>query len=152
MARPRKPTKVKELQGTLQPCRTNLNEPKIESTIKSMTPPEYLSDRAKQLWTDAIEYCPDDMITNADVSIFEQWCVTYDQLASIQEELKKSGITVYDEDGVPRPNPLINAQIKLQQTLRLTCTELGFTPASRSKVSVSQKAEQPDNPFLQLVG
>ena len=39
MARPRKPTAIKKLQGTLQPCRTNLNEPKPQTDIKVVLAP-----------------------------------------------------------------------------------------------------------------
>ena len=48
MARPRKPSHLKVVAGTDQPCRTNKREPKPKRERPS--PPAHLSDKAKTAW------------------------------------------------------------------------------------------------------
>ena len=43
------PVAVKKLNGTLQKCRTNPNEPVPQRVLGE--PPEYMSDVAKKAWT-----------------------------------------------------------------------------------------------------
>ena len=52
--------------------------------------------------------------------------------------------------GTTTANGLINTQIKLQQILVRLATEMGFTPASRSKVQIKPKKEKESNPFIDL--
>lgn len=70
--RPRKPTAVKKLQGTLQPCRTNELEPMPSHALKSVAVPDYLSDKAKEIWLFAIEQAPEAMLTGLDFSVMAQ--------------------------------------------------------------------------------
>ncbi len=150
MARPRKPTAVKKLQGTLQPCRTNANEPIPQTPLSHIKPPTHLSRVAKQAWTFAISQAPEELLSTLDFSLFEQWATIYAQLVEIQKILKNEGYFITDaETGFSRPHALLKTQVILQDTLRRYMTEMGFTPASRSKISVSKKTES-KNEFLEL--
>lgn len=150
MARPRKPTVVKKLQGTLQPCRTNANEPVPQTPLARIAPPEHLSEIAKKAWVFALSQAPEELLTSLDFAVFEQWTVLYSQLVEIQKRLNQEGLFVVDElTGATKPNPLIRFEVMLQDTLRKYMTEMGFTPASRSKISVSKKTET-KNEFLEL--
>ncbi len=50
------PTAVKEIKGTLQPCRTNRNEPRSSATLGSV--PDYMSESAKEAWYYAVTNAP----------------------------------------------------------------------------------------------
>ncbi|MDY6323259.1 MAG: phage terminase small subunit P27 family [Succinivibrio sp.] len=149
MARPRKPTAIKALQGTLQPCRTNKNEPVPELKISQIDPPEYLNPVAKKAWLFAVSQMPEGMVTGLDFSVFALWADTYSKILELESAIQHQGLTVFDEKrGYDIPNPLLKAQNELKQVLRGYITELGFSPASRSKVSVQSKKKEETNGFL----
>ena len=50
------PTKVKQIKGTLQKCRTNLREPKPQGDL--VDPPDYMPEGAKAAWRYALECAP----------------------------------------------------------------------------------------------
>ena len=58
------PVAVKKIRGTLQKCRTNPREPKPTGTLS--TPPEYMSDAAKQAWQYAVENSPPGLLSALD--------------------------------------------------------------------------------------
>lgn len=151
VARPRKPTAIKKLQGTLQKCRTNPNEPIPETPLVNITAPDYLNAAAREVWDFALSQAPKELLTSLDFGIFSQWCIAFTQLKQINEEINRVGLIVVDEaTGATTANGLINTQIKLQQVLVRLATEMGFTPASRSKVQIKPKKEKESNPFIDL--
>lgn len=148
--RPRKPTAVKRLQGTLQPCRTNKNEPIPQTALSKIVPPDFLSEKAKSLWTFAVEQAPEAMLTSLDFSVFANWADTMAKIIDCEETLKKEGHFIQDEKtGLSKPHPVAKYQNELKHLLRQYLTELGFTPASRSKVNMSTKPKD-ENEFLNL--
>ena len=50
MARPKKPTKIKELQGTLQPCRQIPNEMQVAEVVELPAAPNYFDEFAQKEW------------------------------------------------------------------------------------------------------
>lgn len=149
MARPRKPTAVKRLQGTLQKCRTNPNEPIPNMPIDRFEPPVFFTETQRDLWLFAISQMPSGMLSGLDFGIFSRWCIMYDQFVELTKSVNENGAVMYDEMGVPFANPLVNTLNKLAVSLRGIETELGFTPASRSKVSLDSK-EEPKNKFMEV--
>lgn len=132
--RPRKPTAVKKLQGTLQKCRTNSAEPVPPNDLKAMAPPDYLTDSAKGIWVFALSQAPEGMLSTLDFGVFSQWVVVYDQFLTITAGIKRDGTLQETADGELIPSPLL---AKLQSTVNLLRglqSDLGFTPASRSRV------------------
>ena len=146
--RPRKPTAVKKLQGTLQKCRTNTLEPIPQVDLKQFTePPEYLTESAKDIWTFALQQAPEGMLSSLDYSIFSEWVILYDQFIKLSEGLKQQGTFVRDADGNQTVNNIINSITKTATILRGIENELGFTPASRSKVSSFKTSSEKKNKF-----
>lgn len=150
--RPRKPTKIKELQGTLQKCRTNFDEPQIDTALKDTTPPTTLSEDAKDAWVYALAQCPEGVLTSLDFGIFEMWCDTYSRIKATQKLLEKEGNYIFDEEkGCSVPHPALKMLEGLKYTLKYHAAELGFTPASRSKVHVIKKDDKAKkNQFLDI--
>ena len=146
--RPRKPTAVKKLQGTLQKCRTNALEPVPQIDLKQFTePPEYLTESAKDIWTFALQQAPEGMLSSLDYSIFSEWVILYDQFIKLSEGLTSQGTFVRDADGNQQVNNIINSITKTATILRGIENELGFTPASRSKVSSFKTSSEKKNKF-----
>jgi P27 family predicted phage terminase small subunit len=146
----KKSTAVKELQGTLRPCRTNKLEPKPHADIAEMKPPSNLTKGAKQIWKFAVSQMPKGMLTTLDGPLLSQWATTLDHYNRINAQIEQSDLCVYDEAGNPEPTKLLNMSLKLVQTLRQLEQELGFTPVSRSRVQTVGKKEESTNGFLDL--
>lgn len=147
--RPRKPTALKKLQGTLQPCRTNKKEPHPKTDLIDVPPPSYLSDTAKEVWQYALSQAPRCMLTSLDFGIFSQWCVAYDQFIQLTLFVKEKGTIIETEDGF-KVNKMVGALNRQIDTLRNIERELGFTPASRSKVVSFDENLKPKNKFADL--
>ena len=151
MARPRKPTEIKKMQGTLRPCRVNNNEPHPDTYLQQIEPPTYLGEIAKELWKFAVAQAPKEMLTGLDFSILATWADTQAKIIQCEREINEFGMFVEDENtGRRMANKALAQQNELKGILLRCLNELGFTPASRSKVSLSKKSEENKNPFLDL--
>ena len=133
MARPRKPTAVKRLQGTLQKCRTPQNEPVPQNDLRGAPAPEYLTDTAKEFWTFSLAQVPEGLLSTVDYSVFVQWVVLFDQFIELSKEIKREGTIVQTEEG-PEVSRVLGHLTKTAAALKALETELGFTPAARSRV------------------
>lgn len=150
MGRPRKPTAVKKLQGTLQPCRTPENEPVPSIPLRAIKPPRHLCKFARDAWKFAVEQAPEGLLTSLDFSTFEQWADVYAKILECEQVLKTEGWVVTDPDsGISKPHPMLKMQNELRGLLKIYLTELGFTPASRSRISITPKTEH-KNDFIDL--
>ena len=145
--RPRKPTAVKAMQGTLQKCRTNPNEPKPKGELKNVVPPPYLTETAKDVWRYALDNAPEGLLTNLDFGIFTQWGVCFAAFITMTAAMKEGGTVQTDGRGVKRVNDLLHQILKTTAILRGLENELGFTPASRSKITTVRAETVQKNKF-----
>lgn len=145
--RPRKPTALKKLQGTLQKCRTNPDEPIPQIDLKSIVAPDYLTDSAKEIWTFALQAAPEGMLSSLDFGIFAQWVVCFDQFIQLSDCIKEQGTFTKDGDGNIKVSDILHHITKTAAILRGLENELGFTPASRSKVVSFGKKNEKKNKF-----
>lgn len=151
MARPRKPTAVKKLQGTLQKCRTPVAEPQPQVDLKGALPPDYLSESAREIWQFSLEQLPDGMLSTVDYAAFCQWVVCFDQFVILTAAIKKEGTIQETEDGQLQVSGLLHHLTKTAAILRGLENELGFTPAARSRVtSFKAAATGEKNKFEEL--
>ena len=60
------PLAIKQIKGTVQKCRTNPHEPRPTTAL--CTPPEYMSDVAKEAWNYAVANSPPGLLSAA------RWC------------------------------------------------------------------------------
>lgn len=132
MPNARKPTALKVLAGTNQPCRANPDEPQYEVS-EGMEPPPWLRDgTAVAVWNDLAGILEGHrVLTVADRHALAQLC----NLESASQSVWRSGET---------PNNAMLNQI------RMFLQEFGLTPASRAKVSSAGVAKE-NNPFAELV-
>ena len=150
MTRPRKPTAVKRLQGTLQPCRTPKNEPIPQHDLRGAPAPEYLTDTAKEFWTFSLAQVPEGLLSTVDYSVFVQWVVLFDQFIELSKEIKREGTIVQTEEG-PEVSRVLGHLTKTAAALKSLETELGFTPAARSRVvAFTKDSPEKKNAFEDL--
>jgi len=136
--RPRTPTSQKALGGTLQPSRTNKNEPTPDVYLP--VPPEWLSTRAKQYWAEiGAVLLQMKLCTMADGPAMQLLTEALAEWAEARQAVYREGL-VYEtmtESGslMRRANPEVaQAADAMRRAMRML-TEFGLTPASRSKVS-----------------
>lgn len=164
------PTEIKELQGTLQPCRTNCQEPKVRQKIcEKAAPPETLSDEAKVHWNFVLEHEGAGWIKQCDRGMFEQYCELWAEITKSRKEKKalraelselrpqyeealKFGsldrakvINARMEALEEKDRFLANLIVKSVQPFKSVAAELGLTPSSRSRVIALNGADTPKN-------
>lgn len=141
------PTAIKELKGTLRPCRVKKNEPKPQGELIATKPPKTLSKRGQELWKYALEQMPPHVITAVDGALFERWCTLQDQFLDVAKVVQSGNLL--DENG--GMSGALRAELQLNSSIITIEKELGFTPASRTKISANIQSDVgSDNAFSEF--
>jgi phage terminase, small subunit, putative, P27 family len=146
------PTALKTIKGTLRKHRVNPREPKPSGDL--VEPPEYMTEGAKSAWRYALECSPPHLLKRLDMSILETWANAADLYRKAQAGITKTGILIKaPNSGVPMQSPYLAIANKQAQIMTKAATEMGFTPASRSRVSLPMEAAGDDlDPWADIVG
>ena len=142
--RPKKPTKIKELAGTLQKCRTNPDEP--EAPIGWPECPDWLSAAASRIFDDACRSM------DAMGILSPEWRDVIAAYASCQEEIEIYSAIIAQEgrtyttttqtgDTMYRARPEVAMRADAMRRAQTLRAELGLGPASKSRVSAGKKNE-----------
>ena len=141
------PTAIKELKGTLRPCRVKKNEPRPQGELIATKPPKTLSKRGQELWQYALEQMPPHVITAVDGALFERWCTLQDQFLDVAKVVQAGNLL--DENG--GMSGALRAELQLNSSILTIEKELGFTPASRTKISANISSDGgSDNVFSEF--
>lgn len=152
MARPKKPTKIKELQGTIRKCREDENEMQVAQVVEMPSAPSFLNEQGAKEW---------DLVTNelanikmlhlTDLAVLAAYCNemgTYHALA--QEMGGNYTERTYDKDGKLRASKIAPKykvmQAALQNALKIA-TQFGFTPSSRGSISMPEQDKEKTDDF-----
>jgi len=150
MARPRKPTHLKTVQGTDRPDRANPNEP----TASSMLPvaPDYLSPRAVEKFLQLTAILDGMGVASRDDN--DALAMLSGLLIEIEEDaiLLESVGAFYmpsEESGIIRAHPAVSRLSANRQRAQALLGEFGLTPAARSKVAMpADNVPDPADEFL----
>lgn len=141
------PTAIKAMKGTLRPCRVKKNEPKPQGELIPTKPPKTLSKRGQELWQYALEQMPPHVITAVDGALFERWCTLQDQFLDVAKVVQSGNLL--DENG--NMSGALRAELQLNSSIITIEKELGFTPASRTKISANVSSDGgSDNVFSEF--
>ncbi len=147
------PITVKKIKGTLQKCRTNPSEPKPTGVL--CDPPEYMSESAKEAWRYAVEHSPPGLLSALDGAVLERWAncsgLYREALAKINRA-GVSGMLVKTPSGILRRSPLMDVIRDLALEMKGYEAEMGFTPASRSRISMPEDTTRDDDPWADIAG
>lgn len=147
------PVAVKKIKGTLQKCRTNPGEPKPTGVL--CDPPEYMSEGAKEAWRYAVEHSPPGLLSALDGAVLERWAncsgLYREALAKINRT-GVSGMLVKTPSGILRRSPLMDVIRDLALEMKGYESEMGFTPASRSRVSIQNDQPRSNDPWDEIAG
>ena len=129
--RPRKPTALKLLQGTFQPCRANPDEPQPELVKGTPDPPRRLKGEAKKEWLrTAPELARLGVLAVDELSVLATYCGLHAAIVAGE-----------------RRGELIPAGYYAQY--RGMVEFFGLSPSTRSKVRAARKAP-PKNDWQDL--
>ena len=147
------PVAVKKIKGTLQKCRTNAHEPKPVGQLG--LPPEYMSEVAKEAWTYAVENAPPGLLSSLDAAVLERWANCAGMYREVLAKINRAGVSamiVKTPSGILRRSPLMDVVRDLANEMKGYEAEMGFTPASRSKVRVNTDVAQTQDPWAEIAG
>lgn len=153
MARPRKPTHLKIVSGTARKDRTNAQEPVAPKGAPEA--PHWLSERAAEIFhglcstIDGMGY-----LSSADQGVISMLASRLEEVeiatARVEDEGRTYLTTNQNGEKMIRPNPMVAQRSEAMRHAHALMSELGLTPAARSKVSAGKKTD--DNPFRALMG
>jgi P27 family predicted phage terminase small subunit len=149
--RKRTPDHLKVVAGTDQACRMNPHAPVAPATLPSA--PDWLSARATEIF-DGLVATLDQMgiASSADTAVIAMAASRLEEVEITTALVEDNGRT-YDtttEAGgtMHRSRPEVAQRSDAMKHAQSLLSELGLTPAARSKVSASKKPEE--NPFKAL--
>ena len=147
--RPKKPTALKELEGTARPDRTNPNEPK---PARGASPPEYLyEDQKRDFLSLAREFNACNLLTVLDAPALAMFCELMSDYRDLKAIIKEKGMLVdHVATGgftVQKLNPVAPQLNKTRDQILTLLREFGATPAARSKVSTVQDIDSGTDPL-----
>lgn len=147
------PVVVKRIKGTLQKCRTNPHEPRPTGRLGE--PPEYMSDTAKEAWTYAVDNAPVGLLSSLDASVLERWANCAGLYREALGKINRSGVAgmiIKTPSGILRRSPLMDVIRDLALEMKAYETEMGFTPAARSRVQIPQESFEKNDPWSEIAG
>lgn len=101
-------------------------------------------------WCYAIEHAPAGLLKKLDRTVLMIWVVAEDLHRQAAEKLAKFGLlTQAPNSGMPMQSPFLPILNKQAQIMLKAAEQLGFTPASRSRISIPECSGQ-NNPFNRL--
>ena len=138
MARPKTPTAVKKLRGTIRKDRTSKNEPKPRKKPGGLQPPAWLSRRAKAEWRRlAPELERIGLLTIADLRQFARYC---DACAHFEELTKRLNIgdlvVAVGRNGYRQQVAEVALQQKYGEIVGKLAARFGLDPSSRASLDV----------------
>lgn len=142
--RKRKPSSLKLVQGTYRKDRAIPNEPMPKGDL--MESPSHLNDEQREVWEYAIANAPKGLLKRLDRSVLEVWVRAYVFYREAADKVLVAGQVIKTPNGYPVMNPYMANMNKQAQIMLKAASEMGFTPASRTRISVTETASQ-DNPW-----
>lgn len=144
------PTALKVLRGN--PGRRKLNpaEPQ-HGALETDLPADLTDPIAQAEWTRvAALLSARGQVTTVDRAVLVGYCLKYAQWQALEREAARHPFIVKSPSGYPIPNPALGMANKVFGLMLKAAAELGITPSSRSRVSVTPAA--PDAPESKWAG
>lgn len=133
---PRKPTALKLVEGNPGKRPLNKREPKPKGNLYD--PPDWLNEAQRKGWEYAIECAPYGLLKRVDRSTLTAWVVAENLHRQATEKLNGGAMLIKTPNGMPVQSPYLSIINKQAMIMLKAASEMGFTPASRSRVEVDE--------------
>ena len=132
--RPRKPLNLHILHGTLpRGRRANLDEPQPKPSVPD--PPPHLQGIALEEWHRVAPLLVElRILSDLDRGTLASYCWAYQQWVNASTELQNSPMILKSPNGYPLLSPHWSVATKALDAMRAALTELGLSPASRTRI------------------
>lgn len=143
----RKPSHLKVVTGN--PGKRPLNDKEPKPSGNLYDPPEWLSEAQRKVWAYAIKTAPFGLLKRLDQSALVVWVIASDLHRQAVEKLNaaEGAMLIKTPNGMPAQSPFLSIVNKQAQIMLKAAGEMGFTPASRSKVEVDDAEDEEDEFF-----
>ena len=114
-----------------------------------------MSDAAKQAWQYAVENSPPGLLSALDGAVLERWANCSGMYREALAKINRSGVSgmlIKTPSGILRRSPLMDVIRDLALEMKGYESEMGFTPASRSRVSMPMEAPRDSDPWSDIAG
>jgi P27 family predicted phage terminase small subunit len=148
-----KPSWLKVVTGNPGKRKPNLSEPIPTQGIGP--PPEFVgksADAMRGVWLEMVNAAPAGLLTILDRSVLEIFCRAKVRYLEACEKLDTYGPVIKSQvQGVWQQSPYYSIMKAEAKMMHSCMVEMGFTPSSRSRVSIAQKRKgQSETPFDDL--
>ena len=145
------PTHLKVVRGNPGKRGLNKSEPLPIGDLSDA--PEWMPEQQKLGWAYAIENAPRGLLKKLDRSVLIAWVVAEDLHRRSSEMVEKFGmLTKTPNTGVPMQSPYLPVLNKQAQIMLKAAEQLGFSPASRSRVQVAEDRVADENDPWAMLG
>ena len=143
------PTYLKIVTGN--PGRRALNKGEPKPTGALHDAPGWLTEGQKECWRYAIEHAPPGLLKCLDRAVLTIWVIAEDTYRQAAEKLAQHGMLIKAPiTGLPIQSPYLPIVNKQAQIMLRAAAEMGFTPSSRTRVTVEEVLST--NKFASLGG
>ena len=137
-----KPTIIKEAQGNPGRRKLNKDEPKPDGNLK--TAPRGLSESQKKIWDKYIGRIPVGLLKLVDEMLFVRWVVATDVYMRARIKVDEGLIIKTEVNHNLIPNPYLSVMNRQADIMLKLESEMGFTPSSRSRLSINVDDKKDD--------
>lgn len=124
----------------------NKREPKPSGNLADA--PDWFNDEQKATWAYAIASSPFGLLKRVDRSVLVVWTVAEVLHRQAAIRLTTAGMLVKTPNGMPVQSPLLSIVNKQAAIMMKAAAEMGFTPASRSRVEVDKPDDSTEDEFF----
>ena len=118
------------------------------SWAERMAPPVHMSEGAREVWKSAIASVSPDRLSELDRAALGAWATACDLYRQAQIGLNETGLVVKAPiTGTLVQSPYLAILNKQVSIIVRTSTQLGFTPASRGRVTPAEAKVDPNDPW-----
>lgn len=154
VGRKAKPTQLKILEGNPGGKPLNKREPKARHPMKAA--PAWFDKMHRDLWNRTLDEAPTGLLKTIDEAVLATYVTAYIMHQRATEELCSSELLIESLMGGIKANPLVQVQSKAALVMLRAAAEMGFTPSSRSRVTVdpddADDEDKPQSPFAVFAG
>lgn len=144
MAPPKKPTKLRILEGNRSRRPLPKNEVQPSTSSSTARPPSYLKGVARTEWKRvATELLDKGLLTDVDRAVLEAYCTTYANYREALDKVNELGAIQVTQTGYQQLSGWMSVLSKCRQDLVRYASQFGMSPSSRAGLTVDVDTKNP---------
>lgn len=146
-----KPTALKKLAGNPGKRKLNRREPRPAAGTPAC--PAWLGAAARDEWRRVVPHLEQlGILTELDQAALACYCQAVDDAADARKQIEKEGTTFTTEKGYVGKHPAVSRFAEACARIKQFSAEFGFTPSSRSRITLPEPPAEPDPLDRMLLG